>query len=339
MTPETLGIDVFCFGLTLWLGAYLLSRDPSNPRFLVTSLALVSVGLGWGNEILEPVVDLLRLWLLLAVSAGLVLLGLAAATISARNQGEVLLPDLLRSLDGSLAVGILFGGQVLAAMLMTGASFTMRLLLLGTIAAAIALVTFGDALQSLVDTVAFPFLTRVRKDRAELRAAAAALPRANPAFDIQAIDDEKLARLTRRALSRFGDLAHLASCPLIYVQVVDERLAARRATDNPLERAIELKEVLAESIARLKPRGQGDFGTSDEWRYYNALYFPYVAGLKLYSRRAGAINMDPTMRQALAWFRDHVPERTLYNWQTMAARLVASDLRARSAAIAGVKDG
>jgi hypothetical protein len=264
---------------------------------------------------------------------------LAVAGISAHNQGELLLPDLLRSLDGSLAVGILFSGQILAAILVTGVSFTMRLLLLGTIVAAIALATFGDALQSLVDTVAFPFLTRVRKDRAELRAAAAALPRANPSFDIQAMDDDELARLTRRALSRFGDLAHLATCPLIYVPVVDARLAARHATDNPLERAIELKEVLAESISRLKPRGQGDFGTSDEWRYYNALYFPYVAGLKLYSRRTGTISKDPTMRQALAWFRDHVPERTLYNWQTMAARLVASDIRARSSVIVEAKDG
>jgi hypothetical protein len=339
MTPETLGLDVVCFGLTLWLGAYLLSRDPSNPRFLTNALALITVGLGWVIEILESGTNLPLFWPLLVASAVLFLLGLTVAAISARDQGEMLLPDLLRSLDGSLAVGLLFGGQVLVAMLLTSATLTMRLLLLGTIAAAVVLATFGDVLQSLVDTVAFPFLTRVRKDRADLRAAATALPRANPTFDIQAIDDDELARLTRRALSHFGDLAHLASCPLIYVPVVDERLAARRAPDNSLERAIELKDVLVESIARLKPRGQGEFGTSDEWRYYNALYFPYVAGLKLYSRRTGAINKDPTMRQALAWFRDHVPERTLYNWQTMAARLVASDLRARITVIVEARDG
>jgi hypothetical protein len=332
MTTETLGIDVVCFSLTLWLGAYLLSRDPSNLRLLLTAVALVTVGLGWAIEILEPAANLPPFWPLLVISAVLFLLGLAVATLSALDQREMFLPDILRSLDGSLAVGILFGGQVLATILLvTGPSVAMRLLLLGTIAAAIAVVAFGDALQSLVDTVAFPLLTRVRKERAELRAAAAALPRANPAFDVQSLDEDELARLTRRALSHFGDLAHLASCPLIYVPLVDERLAARRATDNPIERAIELKEILAESIARLKPRGQGDFGTSDEWRYYNALYFPYVVGLKLYRQRTGTTTKDPTLREALTWFRDSVPERTLYNWQTTGARLVASDLRARSA--------
>jgi oxygen-independent coproporphyrinogen-3 oxidase len=39
---------------------------------------------------------------------------------------------------------------------------------------------------------------------------------------------------------------------------------------------------------------------------------------------------DPAARAALEWFRTAVPERTLYNWQTAAARLVARDLRERS---------
>jgi hypothetical protein len=328
---ESLGIDVTCLSLTLWLGAYLLSRDPSNPRLLLTALALIVVGLGWAIEVTELTVILPPFWLLLAISAGLFLLGLAVAILSARDRRETLLPDLLRSFDGSLAVVLLFGGQVLVTILLvTGPTIAMRALLLGTIAAAIVVAAYGDALQSLVDTVAFPLLTRVRQERAELRAVAAALPRANPSFEIQSIDEDELARITRRALRHFGDLAQLASCPLIYLPLVDERLAARHAADNPLERTIELKGVLVESITRLKPRGQGDFGTSDEWRYYNALYFPYVAGLKVYGHRPGTTIKNPTLRDALVWLRDTVPERTLYNWQTAAARLVASDLRARS---------
>ena len=94
-----------------------------------------------------------------------------------------------------------------------------------------------------------------------------------------------------------------------------------------LERAAELKAILAESIARLKPRERSDFGTTDAWRYYNALYFPYVVGLKPYSRRPGTNHLDPVARQALDWFAAMVPERTLHNWQNAAAKLVAQDVR------------
>ena len=79
--------------------------------------------------------------------------------------------------------------------------------------------------------------------------------------------------------------------------------------------------------------GGGDFGTSDEWRHYNALYFPYVAGLKPYSSRATHDHLDADARAALDWFRTAVPERTLHNWQNAAAKLIAQDLRARHAAL------
>jgi hypothetical protein len=95
-----------------------------------------------------------------------------------------------------------------------------------------------------------------------------------------------------------------------------------------LERAAVLKTLLAESIARLKPLTGEDFGASDEWRYYNALYFPYVAGLKPYSRRTlHDDGLAPAEQAALDWFQAQVPERTLHNWQNAAARLVAQDLR------------
>jgi hypothetical protein len=120
----------------------------------------------------------------------------------------------------------------------------------------------------------------------------------------------------------------LAANPLTRLPVIEARLAARGEQDNTLERAAELKALLAESITRLKPRTDDDFGTSDEWRYYNALYFPYVAGLKPYSRRNAYDNgLDPIEQAALDWFQVTVPERTLHNWQNAAARLVAQDLR------------
>jgi hypothetical protein len=124
-----------------------------------------------------------------------------------------------------------------------------------------------------------------------------------------------------------GNLPRLSASPLTRLAVVEGRLLERGAGDNTLERAAELKVLLSESIERLKPRGQGDFGTAGAWRHYNALYFPYVAGLKPYSRRADQTNLDPAAGEALSWFQAQVPERTLYNWQKAAARLVAQDLR------------
>ncbi len=108
---------------------------------------------------------------------------------------------------------------------------------------------------------------------------------------------------------------------------MERRLAERNAKDNAIERTIELKTLLNESIARLKPHQKGDFGTSDEWRYYNALYFPYIIGLKPYSSRAQNDDKDPIAQKALEWFRSSIPERTLHNWQNAAAKLVAQDLR------------
>jgi hypothetical protein len=107
--------------------------------------------------------------------------------------------------------------------------------------------------------------------------------------------------------------------------LIEKRLKERNAIDNTLERAAELKVLLAESIARLKPAGPKGFDSSDEWRYYNALYFPYVSGMKPYSRAQGR-DLSPDEQEALDWLQAYVPERTLYNWQNTGAKLVANDL-------------
>lgn len=87
--------------------------------------------------------------------------------------------------------------------------------------------------------------------------------------------------------------------------------------------------LLAERIARLKPRDGGDFGTTEQWRRYNSLYFPYVVGVRAYAQNATAAGLDPTARQAWQWLVADVPQRSLHNWQTAAARLIAADLRGR----------
>jgi hypothetical protein len=203
-------------------------------------------------------------------------------------------------------------------------------LLLSTIGVAIGIQTFSEAIQSLLDVVTFGNNTQLVATRASYRAAAQEAARMQAQVRVEELDEETLVRLTRRALSHFGDLPRLSSSPLTRLAFIERRLAARGLKGDTLERAAELKAVLAESVERLKPRGEEAFGAGDEWRYYNALYFPYVAGLKPYSRRAIHEDLEPAEREALDWFRQSVPERTLYNWQSAAAALVAQDLKEKA---------
>lgn len=315
-----------------WLTA-LLYLWPSVSRrmrlLLLTGALVIAGGL---LLLLFPPAWLPRRWVLVALTFDFVLLGLTAAVWDARDEGQALLPDLFRSFDYSFGYALLFGGLVAAAMVWgTGLTFPMLILLLAVMTAAIVTQTFADAVQSTLDRVAFAHLPRLRRARADLRAAASALPRLNPPVDFAALDEAEFTRLTRRALSHLGDLPRLAASPLTFLPVIETRLAQRSAPDNTLERAAELKSLLVESIDRLKPRNQGEFGATEAWRHYNALYFPYVAGLKPYSRRADTPNgHSPASHQALEWFQTQVPERTLHNWQNAAARLIAQDLKEKT---------
>ncbi|GII97213.1 hypothetical protein [Sinosporangium siamense] len=255
-------------------------------------------------------------WLVLAgLAVDVVMLGVAMSMSSAFMAGESLWRDMFRSLLGALGAVVVFGGQVLVSPSPPPVVF-------GVIAAAVTVLTLADPLHRLLDRVAFPKDAGLRRERAELRDAAAALPRLAEGVPM---DDEEFVRLTRRALAAYGDLAKLTSSPLVNLPLIDRRVKERGA-GQPLDRAAELKSVLLESINRLRPR-EGEFGTSEEWRYFNVLYFPYVAGLRPYRRGATHHGLAGADRRAFEWFTTQVPERTLYNWQKTAAKLVADDLR------------
>jgi hypothetical protein len=311
------------------LALVLRLRPARGVRGQIGLLAVAGMFFGLGVGLLAfPLPWLPHTAKLLMIEFDLALLGLAIALFDAFDEGEQLGRDLLRSAAASGGAAMLFVSLVgLAIALGAGAGFAMQALLLAVVAAAIALVIWADQLAGALDRLVFAGAPGVRRERADLRGAASALPRIRPDLALAEIDEPEFARLTRRALSHYGDLARLASSPLTRLPAVGERLAQRGAPDDALERAAELKALLAESVGRLKPRGAGEFGTSDEWRYYNALYFPYVAGLKPYSQRALVDDLAHPARQALEWFRASVPERTLHNWQNAAARLIAQELR------------
>jgi hypothetical protein len=258
--------------------------------------------------------------LLAGIGVDLVLLGGAVAVLDAFDEGETIRRDMLWSLLVAGGTAVVFGSQVaLAAWLVDR---PLEPLAYGIVAAAIAVQVLARPINALADRLTLAPATR--QERTDLRAVAAALPRRTD-HPLAELDEAEFVRLTRRALSHYGDLGKLASSPLTALPILQTRLAERGVPDAPLARATELKALLLETITRLKP-AEGDFGTSDEWRHYNALYFYYVVGVRPYSVRTKVTELDPVARRALAWFADHVPERTLHNWQAAAAKIVAAEL-------------
>ena len=307
----------------------------AQPRSAVGIVVVATLFFALANAILIIPLGLLPSALALASTGfDVLLLGIAVAVWDAFDEGQALRPDMQRSFAGAAVVAVLTGGQVLfglaAVQSDTGGRTALTVLVFSTLAVAIAVQVFAGALAGLLDRVAFWRSPALRADRAVLRGTEAALPlrSQNP---LDGIDDDAFARLTRRALGHYGDLSKLIASPLTALPVIAERLAGRGTPDTPLERANELKTLLGDRIEALKPRDGQEFGTTEQWRHYNSLYFPYVAGVRAYAQNATAAGLDPTARQAWQWLVTEVPQRSLHNWQNAAARLIAADLRGTAA--------
>jgi hypothetical protein len=302
---------------------------PAQPVPVVRFVLVATLFFALANVILIIPLGLLPSALALASTGfDVALLGIAVALWDAFDEGQALRADMLRSFTATAAVAVLFGGQAVIGLAVAGpsASTALTVLLFTSLAVAIAINVLADPLAGVLDRLAFSRSPALRAERAALRSTEAALPlrSLNPLHDV---DDDTFARLTRRALGHYGDLSKLVASPLTALPAIDERLAARGAADQPLERANELKALLADRIGALKPRDGHDFGTSEQWRHYNSLYFPYVVGVRAYAQNATAAGLDPVARQAWQWLVTEVPQRSLHNWQNAAARVIAADLR------------
>ena len=263
-----------------------------------------------------------RTWLIPALGLDLILLGVAITLWDAFDEGESIRSHILRSFVSSLYYAGALAALVILAIAVDGEMTLGKLVaLVSVVAFGILTQTFSDSIQTILDRLTLSREVDVNDQREILRQAADALPRLST-LDPAEVDEEEFVRLTRRTISNLGDLSKLSASPLINLPSV-----ISHNTANPLDRAHALKTLLIESIQRLKPQSKEGFGTTDEWRYFNSLYFPYVLGLKPYTRRVDKDSLEETSRQALEWFQSSVPERTLHNWQNTAARLVADDLR------------
>jgi hypothetical protein len=258
-------------------------------------------------------------WGIFLLGFDLLLLGFAVAVWDAFDEGETIRHHLTRSFVSAFYyAGALSALVVIASAIEDDFGFAKLLLLLCLIAFGILTQTFERPIKKLLDDATFPRSSTLGAERDLLNDSADALPLLST-LDLFSVSDAEFTRLTRRALSHMGDLPRLSSNPLVNLP--------QAHSQNTLERAHALKALLTESVEKLKPRGGESFGTSDAWRHYNAVYYPYVLGLKPYARRADLISQDESTRVVLEWFQASVPERTLHNWQNTAAKLIAEDIK------------
>ncbi len=328
-TPNLTRWIALALPITFLIGSSIRLRQiftSDSPRPPIVILITASIFFALASAIITlPLSWLAQDWVMLAISLDLLCLGYVVGVLDAYDEGTRLFEDALRSLAAASLGVLIFGGQVVMVMAITdNTSAPMLTLLFGLITTLLVTLVFYDDIQTLLDELIFADADDLRQQRDSLRAASSGLARtASHPFDN--IDDKEFARLTRRALSHYSDLNKLAASPLLQLEILEERIE----DDNVLARANALKSVLRESIEQLKPEPDIDFAPSDEWRYYNVLYFPYIVGLKPYSRRFFGDDLDSAEADALEWFRTYVPERTLYNWQKTAAELIAQNLRER----------
>lgn len=274
------------------------------------------------SVVLVPLQIVAHDWLMLMLGIDLLLLGSAVIWWDVFDAGDEIRTHVRHSLVATTATtGILIAIVWLAAGVDGGLSSGYRIALIGVTTFGVISQTFANVIQRIIDRLTMANRVTMNQQREVLRDTADALPRLAP-VDVTALDQDAFVRVTRRAISHLGDLPNLATSPLMNLPAV-----ALAHADNPLDRVMVLRTLLIESIERLKPVRESEFGTTDEWRYYNALYFPYVRGIKPYGRRYGNDIGDETSHRAFAWFQSAVPERTLRNWQQAAAKLVAHNLR------------
>ncbi len=295
---------VLCAGMI----AKLALRSQFKNTFALLAVIALFVTLSAGLLIL-PLSWIPLSWGMSLLGLDLIFLGVTITAWDAFDEGESIRAHLVRSLVSTFYYA---GALALIASLFSGD----KILIVALITFGILTQTFSDMIQSWLDGLTLP--QKINDERQTLRQTADALPLLST-LEPESFDEEQFTRLTRRALSHLGDLPKLAASPLVNLPHVHG--------SNPLDRAHALKSLLVQSIQRLKPQSESKFGTTDEWRYYNALYFPYVLGLKPYTRRADYDSLDETSRAALDWFQTSIPERTLHNWQNAAAKMIAQDIR------------
>lgn len=148
----------------------------------------------------------------------------------------------------------------------------------------------------------------------------------------------------RRAITNVKSPPQLARSPLLSLPLVTERLQREQRADNRLNRAALLRELLLEYIEALRPTDHTAPPTSDAWRFYNVLYYPYVREISRKAALSELRRLEPAVQRgdaqaaelaAVLHWLDAIEEATFYKWQRRASDIIATSLwedNARSAA-------
>jgi hypothetical protein len=150
------------------------------------------------------------------------------------------------------------------------------------------------------------------------------------------LGEKAFKNAVRRAITGLKNPTQLVKSPLLSLKIVEQRLKIDDQEDNRLNRSAALKSLLIELIERLRPNESTISGTTDAWRFYNVLYFPYVREVSkknAYSearrlaeeRRRNGQKEAGELEQALVWLSD-IDEDTFYKWQRRASDMLAEFL-------------
>lgn len=254
-----------------------------------------------------------------------ILLGMAGIVYDAFSEGQLIQHDIgMTFIKVLLIVAIVVAPWGVASMLAEAFTLAMAVALF----LSLGVIALGVGLQDQIETLLEQVILRRRNPQREalrtLLLNSARIP--DLAITSHEDDPEAFIRLTRRALSHLPNLPRLAASPLTNLRLVSARM---ESDANTLQRAQELRQVLRECIDTLRPQAEQAYGTGDEWRFYNALYYPYVAGISPYKRYPYSEPMTDELKMMLRWFQQEVPPRTLYNWQNRGAEMIAGILLER----------
>ena len=269
---------------------------------------------------------------------GLGAVGGAVAVESALLLGKDVRRDVIYNATGLAVVVVLY--LVVAGVLVGFDDVAHGVFALLLTALITASHTLHDTIRDWLDKVFFTPLVRQERSAARAYEAALAVQPAGPHPDLattKAFDDA-----VRRALTHLSDPTKLATSPLLNLTVVAQGVCDQQLEDNRLNRAAVLKEVLLDLLDGLRP-ADGRV-TSDAWRYYNCLYYPYVRGIgrrraptvlrQLAERRKREGGPRGDLEQVLDWLMQ-VDEDTFYKWQRRGSDTIAAALREREAALGG----
>jgi hypothetical protein len=279
---------------------------------------------------------------------GLLLCSYAVINYEMLLSGKAARRDFIYSFSGVMLMNLLYAFPIA---LLGVSSAIVILVLVGFVTTTHTIFDFG---RSLMDKL---FFTREEQiARSEARSYAidlATIPVATPENKLMEITtpsempineaptEDKPTRKTfrdtvRKAITSLKNPPQLINSPLLTLKLVEQRLKASGETnDNRLNRAAALKSLLVERIERLRPAGSSGLGTTDTWRFYNSLYFPYVLEISKKHALAEARRLEEERRKhrgevtdlerVLEWISD-VDEDTFYKWQRRASDTIADIL-------------